>query len=149
AHFAAGAALDAMRVARLLGLPYSVATHGYDIFQTPTNLVEKHARAAFSVTPSTYSLEHLRLILPPTAGERLHRIVVGVDPVQFKRVPPYPGGRTVIAVARLIDKKGIAFLVEAAHAVHDRGGMLDHVVIVGDGPLRGVLAHRVEQLGIG
>jgi glycosyltransferase involved in cell wall biosynthesis len=148
AHFAARAALDGMRVARLLGVPYSVATHGYDIFQTPMNLVEKHARSAFAVTPCTYSLEYLKGVLPPKVAERVHRIVVGVDPEQFKRIRPYPGGRTVIAVARLIEKKGIAHLVEAAHAVHDRGGMLDRVVIVGDGPLRGVLEHRVERLSI-
>ena len=38
AHFAARAALDAMRLGALLGIPYSVMTHGYDIFSLPSNL---------------------------------------------------------------------------------------------------------------
>ena len=55
AHFAAGAALDALRTGALLGLPYSVMTHGYDLFSEPRNLREKHERAAFALTPCDYS----------------------------------------------------------------------------------------------
>ena len=40
---------DALRIGALLRLPYSVMTHGYDIFQLPRNLREKHERAAFAV----------------------------------------------------------------------------------------------------
>jgi hypothetical protein len=45
AHFAAGAALDAMRVSRLTGVPCSVTTHGYDLYLDRRNLREKLERA--------------------------------------------------------------------------------------------------------
>jgi colanic acid/amylovoran biosynthesis glycosyltransferase len=144
AHFAAGAALDAMRTAALLGLPYSVMTHGYDIFKTPMNLREKHERAAFAVSACDYSVEHLRR----TAGaQRIGRLVVGVDGERFRRTTPYPEGRSVIAVARLIEKKGLAFVIEAAALLRARGRPLAALTIVGDGPLRAELEALAARLG--
>jgi glycosyltransferase involved in cell wall biosynthesis len=138
AHFGRGAALDALRIGALLGLPYSLATHGYDIFQLPANLREKHERAAFAVSDCDYSIDHLRELLGARTGERLHRLVLGVDGERFDRTLPYPGGGTVLAVARLVEKKGLRYLVEAA-AILGRGGALERVLIVGEGPLRAEL----------
>lgn len=146
AHFGAGAALDAMRVGALLGLPYSLATHGYDIFLLPANLREKHERAAFAVSDCDYSVEHLRGVVGPEAGARIHRLILGVDGERFRRSTAYGGGGTVLAVARLVEKKGLRYLVEAAAEV-GRDGPLDRVVVVGEGPLRGELEALVEATG--
>jgi colanic acid/amylovoran biosynthesis glycosyltransferase len=144
AHFAAGAALDALRLSRLLGVPYSLTTHGYDIFQTPRNLCEKHARAAFATSVCDYSVDHLRGRCP---GARIERQVMGVDGERFRRTRPHPGGRTVVAVARLTEKKGLRHLVAAAALLRERGEPID-VLIAGDGPLRGELtAPDVTLLG--
>jgi colanic acid/amylovoran biosynthesis glycosyltransferase len=144
-HFAAGAALDAMRVSLLSGVPYSVTTHAFDIFQHPRNLEEKLERARFHVAVCNYNAEFLRHRVPrATAG--LHKVVMGVDPQRFERTTPYPGGRNVLAVGRLIEKKGFGYLVEAAKSLPDV-----HVRIAGGGPLRGELARgappNVELLG--
>jgi glycosyltransferase involved in cell wall biosynthesis len=145
AHFAGGAALDALRVSALTGVPYSVTTHAYDIFLAPRNLDEKLERARFHVAVCEYNAEYLRHRVPRAAG-RMHKIVMGVDPERFKRTGPYPGGRRVIAVGRLIEKKGFAYLVEAARSLPDV-----QVQIVGDGPLRASLEAdappNVELLG--
>jgi glycosyltransferase involved in cell wall biosynthesis len=148
AHFAAGAALDAMRLGVLLRLPTSLMTHGYDIFASPRNLREKHARAAFAMTASDYSLQHLRRLLGPQVGARVDRMVVGVDGDRFRRTTPYPGGRHVVAVARLVEKKGLAHLIDAAALLRDRGQPLERVTIVGHGPLREALAARVAHHGL-
>src|SRR4051812_7632357 len=92
AHFAGAAALDAMRVSGLTGVPYSVTTHAYDIFLLPTNLDEKLGRARFHVTVCDYNAEFLRQRVP-SAARRMHKIVMGVDPERFERTQPYPGGR--------------------------------------------------------
>jgi glycosyltransferase involved in cell wall biosynthesis len=145
AHFAGAAALDAMRVSLLTGVPYSVTTHAYDIFLKPANLDEKLERARFHVTVCNYNAEFLRTRVPRAAG-RLHKIVMGVDPEQFRRTRPYPGGRTVVAVGRLIEKKGFRHLIEAARRLPDV-----HVKIAGEGPLRPQLERdlpaNVELLG--
>ena len=134
AHFAAGAALDAMRVSALTGVPYSVTTHAYDIFLHPRNLDEKLERARFHVAVCDYNAEYLRHRVPQAAA-RLRKIVMGVDPEQFTRRRLYPGGRSVLAVGRLIEKKGFEYLVEAARSLPEVT-----VRIVGDGPLRNELA---------
>jgi glycosyltransferase involved in cell wall biosynthesis len=144
AHFAAGAALDAMRVGSLLGVPYSVMSHGYDIFSLPTNVREKHARAAFAVTACDYSATYLRTA---HAVDGARPLIVGVDPDAFLRRRPQPGGRTVIAVARLVEKKGIGVLIEAAGMLGGRAP-LERVWIVGRGPLEESLRARVRELGL-
>jgi len=140
AHFAAGAALDAMRVGALLGLPYSVMTHGYDIFQTPANLHEKHERAAFAVSACDYSVRWLRERVGGAAGERIVRLITGVDGERFRRQSPYDGGSHVVAVGRLVEKKGFDVLIEAAASLPDI-----RVTIVGDGPLRAQLERGIAS----
>ncbi|MEA2126811.1 MAG: hypothetical protein QOI80_3593, partial [Solirubrobacteraceae bacterium] len=122
AHFAAGAALDALRLSALLGVPYSLVTHGYDLFQRPRNLCEKHARAAFATSTSDYSVAHVRETCP---GARVFLQVMGIDGERWRRAHPHPNGRTVVAVARLTEKKGLTHLVAAAALLREQGRPLD------------------------
>jgi glycosyltransferase involved in cell wall biosynthesis len=145
AHFASGAALDALRTASILGLPYSVTAHAYDIYLTPANLREKLERSAFATSGCEYTVHDLRRIAP-RAG--VHEIIMGVDGEAFRRRSPYPDGRRVVAVGRLIEKKGFGPLIEAAAHLRDRDA-LERLTIVGDGPLRGDLERRVRDHDLG
>jgi colanic acid/amylovoran biosynthesis glycosyltransferase len=139
AHFAAGAALDALRLARLTGRPYSVTAHAYDIFAQPRNLREKLERAALVFTGCDYNVLRLRELAP---AADVHEVVMGVDAGAFRRTRPLPGGRRVLAVARLVEKKGLAVLVDAAARLGDV-----EVLVIGDGPLRHALEDRIVQTG--
>jgi glycosyltransferase involved in cell wall biosynthesis len=136
-HFAAGAALDAMRIAALTGATYSVTAHAWDIWLAPRNLREKLERAAFATTGCEYNARHLRGVAPRA---RIHTLVMGVDGERFRRSAPPAGGRTVLGIGRLVAKKGFAVLARAA------AGLDANVRIVGDGPLRDALA-GVELAG--
>jgi len=142
AHFGTGAALSAMRLGRLLGIPHSVALNGFDIYQSPANLRDKLERAAFAVTPSEYSTDHVRALAP---GADLHTLVVGVDPERLRRRRPHPGGRTVLAVGRLLEKKGFAHLIDAVALLE---GEVERALIVGEGPLREALERRIRERGV-
>ena len=144
AHFAAGAALDAMRLSRLLGLPFSVTAHAYDIYAVPRNLREKLEQAAFATSGCEYTVRDLRKIAP---GADVHEIVMGVDLDRFTRQGPLPGGRAVVAVGRLVEKKGFATLIEAAALLLGGPDSLDVVVIVGDGPERADLEAGSPRTG--
>jgi glycosyltransferase involved in cell wall biosynthesis len=75
-------------------------------------------------------------------GVRVEVVVMGVDAARFVRGTPPPGRRIVVAVGRLVEKKGFEHLAAAAERLDAR------VRIVGDGPLRERLAGtRVELLG--
>ena len=61
----------------------------------------------------------------------LHKIVMGVDAAAFARGTPLPQGRTVLAIGRLVEKKGFDVLIDAIAELPDV-----RLRIVGDGPLR-------------
>ena len=143
-HFAAGAALDALRLARLSGVRYSLTAHAYDIFQHPRNLAAKLHEAAFVTTGCYYNVRELASL---TGGAvAAERIVMGVDADRFRRRSPHRHGRTVVAVGRLVEKKGFATLVRALAA--PGGERIERATIVGDGPLRGELAALAAELGV-
>ncbi len=140
AHFAAGAALDALRLARLTGLPYSVTAHAYDIFAQPRNLREKLERARLVFTGCRYNVVRLRELVP---AADIHEIVMGVDAAAFSRTRPLPGGRTVLAVGRLVEKKGFDVLVDAAARLARTPASSSWAT----GPLRADLERQIERTG--
>ena len=146
-HFAAGAALHALRLGRLLGTPWSVNAHAYDVFLQPRNLRAKLERSSFAVAPCKYTAHHLQTLVAPAHRLRIHEVVMGVDAERFRRRGPYPGGRTVVAIGRLVEKKGFEYLIEAAALLRERAPI--RVVLVGDGPLREPILARIAALGLG
>ncbi|HEX8648106.1 MAG TPA: glycosyltransferase [Thermoleophilaceae bacterium] len=148
AHFAGAAALSAMRAARVAGRPFTLTAHAYDVYQEPRNLALKLRAAALVTSGCDYTVRDLRRIAGPEHAERVVRVVMGVDPERFARRSPHPAERHVLAVGRLVEKKGFVHLVRAA-ADPALAGLLDRLTIAGDGPLRAELVREVERLGLG
>jgi glycosyltransferase involved in cell wall biosynthesis len=145
-HFAAEAALAALRIGRILGTPWSLTAHAYDIFYLPTNLVAKLNAADFVTTGCAYNVDYLRSLLPANP-DKVHEIVMGIRPADFTRVTAPRQGRRVIAVGRLVEKKGFGDLIRAAALLRARGEPIE-VVIVGDGPLDEELRQIAEHEGV-
>lgn len=143
-HFAKASALDALRAQRLLGTRFSLTAHAYDIYAAPANLAEKLCAAAVTTTGCAYTARDLRAIAP---GARIEVVVMGVDSEEFRRRTPHGERRTVLAVGRLIEKKGFVHLIRAAAQPALRP-LLGEVRIVGDGPLREGLQCEIARLGL-
>ncbi|MGI9021616.1 MAG: glycosyltransferase [Solirubrobacterales bacterium] len=146
AHFAATAALNAMRLSAILGTTYSVSTHAFELFRRPANLPEKLAGAAFTTGECDYTVDHLREVVAEEHRPRIVRLATGTNPDRIRRRGGHPGDGTVVAIGRLVEKKGFAHLVDAADRL--RHGAVARVVIAGDGPLRAQLEARVAALGL-
>jgi len=144
AHFAKGAALNAMRAARLAGVPWTLTAHAYDIYAEPANLTLKLSDAALVTSGCDCTVEYLRGMAGPRRA-RVVKIVMGVDAERFQRRRPAAGGRTVLAVGRLVEKKGFEHLLHAA-ALPELRSVAERVVIAGDGPLRAELGRLVRGL---
>ena len=142
-HFARESALDALREHRITGAAFSVTAHAYDIFAAPANLAEKLETAEFATTGCEYNARHLRTVAPRAD---LHVVVMGVDPEVFRRGRPHPDAPVVLAVGRLVEKKGFAHLVRAMADPQLRNARLR---LIGDGPLRTSLAADAARLGVG
>lgn len=137
AHFATSATSLAHLV-RLLGGPtYSVTAHAKDIYHRqndPTRLRARLDGAAFVATVCTANRSHL--VDDLGVSSPVHVVPNAVDLARLPtpdRRAPRPG--RILAVARLVDKKGLDDLVQAVGVVGTRGHDVT-LELVGDGPLR-------------
>ncbi|MGH3318464.1 MAG: glycosyltransferase [Nocardioidaceae bacterium] len=135
AHFASVATDVARVAARLAGVSYSFTAHAKDIYHQsvdPAGMRRKLAEASAVVTVSDYNLRHLRRTYGSAADHAL-RIYNGIDLERYTFDPPGQRPPVVVAVGRLVEKKGFTHLVDAvAEMVHaDREVRLD-IVGVGD-----------------
>lgn len=154
AHFGSDATTVALLAGRMSGIGFSYTAHARDIYHTyvsPTADAAmrraKIAEAAFVATVSEHNVAHLSRIAPEHAG-RIRRVYNGVD---LSRLTPGAGPRRpeeILAVGRLIEKKGFSVLVEACAALAARGvGFTCR--IIGEGPLRPALEAQIAELGLG
>jgi colanic acid/amylovoran biosynthesis glycosyltransferase len=145
AHFASAAAGLANLARRMGGPTYSVTAHAKDIYHRDVRADELRDRlssATFVATVCGANRDHLDSILDERA--RLHVVPNSVDLRRLGRPPERrPEAGLVLAVARLIEKKGLADLI-AACGLLGRGARL-RLEIVGDGPLRGALEETAAR----
>ena len=152
AHFGSDPAAVALLAARDIGGTFSFTAHARDIYHTyvsPEVDAEKRRaklrEAAFAVTVSDFNAAHLRALCPE-AATRIHRLYNGIDLDLFSPGEAAVPGR-ILAVGRLVEKKGFAVLVQACALMRDRG--IDFSChIVGDGPLHGALSAQIADLGL-
>ena len=146
AHFGTQAATIARLAARFAGVSYSFTAHAKDIYHhyaEPVNLAAKIADAAFTITVSDYNLAHLKHEYPSDAP--IYRIYNGLDLAQFPYLPPQNRPPRILAVGRLVEKKGFPDLIDAIATLRERG---IHCTcdIIGDGNQRGALAAQITRL---
>ena len=146
----------------LRGLPLVVSLHGSDVA-----LAERHwlaaaaagatLRAASAVTACSADL-HLRALRLGARPARARVLPYGVDPQAFCPRPDaraqvraelalHEGQPLVLALGRLVYKKGFGVLLDAWPAVLRRHPAA-RLAIVGDGDLRDELAQQARALGI-
>ena len=149
AHFAGMAARTAFWINRFFPITFSFTAHANDIF-APRNFeigLDKLVSAARAiVTETDYAAKFLRDRFPNYA-DRIHRIYNGLDMSEFEgaafsSIPPL-----IVAVGRLIPKKGFGDLIRACASLAERGRSF-RCEIIGDGPLENELRAQIERLGL-
>ena len=152
AHFATWGAQTARAVAQHTGLTYSFTAHATDIYRAGLDvgaLAHRIADAAFVVTVTEHNRDHLdRLLAQHGLTGRVARLYNGVDLGRFCLDDSPREPDLVVAVGRLVAKKGFADLIKALAAERDAGRPL-RAVIAGDGVERPVLHELVARLDLG
>jgi len=158
AHFCHGATTVAWMVSMLTGLPFSFTAHAKDIYQKKLNpgdlLQRKLAAARFAVTCTHANVDHLRE--QTATPDKVHGIYHGLNTQTF--VPtngnkvgheqPEDNTTRLLAVGRLVEKKGFTYLIEACRMLRDRGTSF-HLDIVGeDGDQNDVIAAAIHKHGL-
>lgn len=151
AAFAHSPAAVAHQVHLLTGLPFSFAAHAKDLYLSdPVGLASRAAAAEFVLVCSASAERDLRAITGTSTEVRLQHH--GVDTVAFhpatqaEAAAPHQPLR-LLAVGRLVEKKGYPVLLDALSQVAD-GGHRVRCRIIGAGPLQASLQRRIDELGL-
>jgi colanic acid/amylovoran biosynthesis glycosyltransferase len=149
AHFAGMAARTAYWIDQFFGIGFSFTAHANDIFaprEFEIGLDKLVDRARLIVTETDYAANFLRERFPERA-ERIHRVYNGVDLAEFRRADFSADVPTIISVGRLIEKKGLRYLIEACRSVKEQARSF-RCEIIGEGPLEAELRAQIEQVGL-
>ena len=147
AHFAGMAARTAFWIQKFFGISFSFTAHANDIFaprdfEIGLNKLVDGARAV--VTETDYAKKFLQERFPDRA-DKIYRIYNGLNLAEFRRADFSSASPTIIAVGRLIDKKGFADLIHACRSLVERGKSF-RCEIFGEGPLEEKLRRQIEEL---
>lgn len=145
-------------VAKRAGRPFLSWTHiAFDQHQMSASAFDRRAsqwvyrRCTDVVFPSAGARDALRSALgAQPAKARWHVLENFVTPARAAAVPPAApiyAKPVVVGVGRLVEQKAFDRLIRA-HAALRRQGIAHHLLLLGDGPLRGALLAQAQALGV-
>jgi glycosyltransferase involved in cell wall biosynthesis len=142
-YFAHRPAEIAAIAAEQLGLPFGFSVHALDLRKVESSALRARAAAAAVVVTCNRDA-HQALA---AAGVDARLVAHGVDVDRFSPGPtsPHLDPVRLLAVGRLVEKKGFATLIDAVRLL---GDVPIELVIVGDGPDRAALTDRITCGGL-
>lgn len=146
-HFAHVPAQIAMYASALSGIPFTITAHANDIFRRSLLLPQKADRAARFLTISEYNRAFLQHSGVAPGRLAVVRCGVAFPIAEGSRACRAGAVRRIGSLGRLVEKKGMDVLLEAAARLLGQGRQIE-VSIVGDGPLRAELEALALELGI-
>jgi glycosyltransferase involved in cell wall biosynthesis len=149
AHFAGMAARTAFWMDRFFGITFSFTAHANDIF-APRDFeigLDKLLNAARVIATETDYAEKFLQERFPNCADRIHRIYNALNLAEFRRADFSSAPPLIVAVGRLIDKKGFADLIQAGRLLME-GGISFRCQIFGDGPLEKKLHEQIVELDL-
>lgn len=145
-HFASATRAGEILAARSLDVPCTVTVHAHEIFGSPNVGQVRYICEGVDhvVVPSEYNRRYLR----EEFGIRNEITVVPATTrvEKFESSGPAVENR-LLSVARLVEKKGHAYAIEAVGHLVDRGYDVEYHV-VGSGDRRELLERRVQEAGV-
>jgi glycosyltransferase involved in cell wall biosynthesis len=150
-HFANRAALTALFLKQISGIPFSVTAHGQDFMKDLGSndlLREICVASEFVAAETDYSRDLLRQRCPASAA-KIHRVYNGIDLERFPTSRSSNGNQIarIVSVGRLVAFKGFEDLIDACAELARR--RVDFICeIIGDGPLRETLKAKIERLDL-
>ena len=150
AHFGTVATVVARLASKITGVSYSFTAHAKDIFHEIVEeevLRKKLADAAGVITVSQFNVNYLEdKYAHAAAGVKL--IYNGLDLDEFHFTPGSEGIPLLLAVGRLVEKKGFSYLLDACALMRSRG-IRFRCEIIGGGVLESTLFEQHKELDLG
>jgi glycosyltransferase involved in cell wall biosynthesis len=149
AHFAGMAARTAFWIAKFFPITFSFTAHANDIFaprkfEIGLDKLVESARAI--ITETDYSEKFLRELFSERA-DRIHRVYNGLNLAEFGPANFSADLPMIVAIGRLIAKKGFSSLIRACALLFEHGRPF-RCEIFGEGPLESQLRAQIEESGL-
>ncbi|MCL4394638.1 MAG: glycosyltransferase, partial [Chloroflexi bacterium] len=135
AHYANTPATVALLAHQFAGIPFSFTAHAKDIY-----LSRRESLA--------YKMRGVRSLAHMTALENAYGLALRVFPRRIAGVAAPRARPLILTVARLVEKKGLVYLLQACRELFDRGYDVN-CRIIGEGPLRATLEQQIRDLALG
>ena len=147
APWANGPATAAWVASKLSGIPFSFSGRAHDLYPPDGALEEKMAAAQFIRTNTRINQRYLAELCPHLAGKVVN-VYNGVSlvPAAGPRPPARPPFH-LLALGRLVPKKGFPVLLMACRQLHAQGVEV-HLTLAGDGPERGKIRELIDREGL-
>lgn len=123
-------------LSKILNVPFTLCFRAHELYhgnnlQEATNRMPALNEAAQIITIAVYNRDYIKNNLETDKDiEIIHSVI---DPGIFNAKEVARSQKSIIAVSRLTDEKGIIYLIEACHILHTRG--IDYeCLIIGEGP---------------
>lgn len=151
AHFAFIASDLGYLLSKFLGVSFSFTAHAQDIYLNQKQIISKIERSCFVVTCTRYNRDYLNQLTEKKFEEKIHHVYHGINLIE-RAVPKERQFSdhsmvNILTVARLVEKKGIIYLLKAIKILVDSEKMI-RCTIIGDGPLRNELINFTIAEGI-
>src|SRR5262249_14764465 len=133
---------------QVLQMPYTFKMHAHDLFSEPHEGLLRWAMSAHKVlTISEYNRRYLRTRLK-IPRERIEVVSDGIDLARTQPVTRYQRSPfTILSVARLVEMKGLPYLIEACQQLKEKG-IAARCVIYGEGPQAAALQQQIEACAL-
>lgn len=153
AHWIIPQGLIASLITKFKNIPLVISIHGSDVFAFQKGIMKKLiTRLVSSGILVTVNSSATKAILKNTfQAEKVSKIPMGIDPLVFNpskkdqnlKKQLSPNGPLLLYVGRLVEQKGVHFLIDAMADLKNIFPSIK-LVIIGDGPYRNYLENRVK-----
>lgn len=141
-------AMAAFTINHIVGTPFSIAGHAYDLFERGGDgwMREKLKSAKWARSSTQAGVN--RLVEFGAAPEKVVLIRRGLNHIpEFIERPPIPTPVRLLSVGRMVEKMGFERQIPLLQRLKDKG-LAFEMTWIGDGPERGSLETRVAQSGL-
>lgn len=151
AHFSTAPTAIAMMAGYLLDLRFSFTCHAKDVYAegrlSSPGFFRNLSRASFVVCPSERTRKDILEAWHSLQPQKLHVIYNGLNLDRFRPRYSEPGNRLILSVGRLVEKKGLSYLIEACQLLRSRNIPFE-CQIVGYGVMRKSLIELISLHGL-
>ena len=148
AHFAFISTDIAFYISKLKKIKFSFTVHAQDIFLNLKDLPEKIEKASFVITCTKYNKEYINNLTNYHFNEKIFHVYHGINLQKWENVNITKKNNlksiSILSIARLIEKKGLIYLLKAIKELKNRKEEVN-CLIIGEGFLKNKLKKFIND----